>query len=270
MWGDAKRRVGRHWPALFSGVGAPLAVAGWILDRAVSTRQLWCHVSADLQAFGSASRGSTAVETTSCTGIDVLYNGAQVLLTMGMLLLVVGVVGLARRAPGAWRAGNQRRVLARLATGVVVLAAVWVAPGQWDKLSAEIETRSQRRGQVALAKLKLPAELNRQPHEGCVPSPDLICATSSLPPDKVEPLLRALLNGKPDTELCRLVATPLPEPCPVEASLGGHPARAWASHHLVVVKDGPPPAGATPLRPGRNSHLYTVGSEVRITLVQRI
>jgi hypothetical protein len=272
MWGEAKRRIGAHWPALLSASGALLTVVGWILDREMSGRQLWCEVSAELQASANAAPATTTVTSTSCRGIDILYNGAQVLLTVGVVLLVVGVVGLVRRAPAAWRAGNQRRVLAGLATCVVVLAAVWVGPGQWDRLSAAFEAKAHRRGQAALAELKLPAELRRQPYKGCVPSPDLICATSSLPPDEVEPLLRTLLNGTPDEDVCRLVPVPQSapeEPCPVKAILGGQPARASASHHVLFGKDGPPPAGATPLRAGRHT-LFTMGSDVRIALVPRI
>ncbi len=230
-----------------------LAVVGLILDREMSVQHLWCHLS-----------------TASCTRIDVLYNSAQVLGYLAPAPLVVGVVGLIRRAWAAWRSGHRWRPLAGLASVVLLLAGVWVTPGLWDTYSAELDARAQRRGQVALAELTLPAELSRQPYEDCVPSPDLICATSSLPPDEVEPLLRALLNGKPDAAICRLLPKPLlDEPCPVEASVGGHPARAWASHHLLVVRNGRPPAGATPVRPG-HTRLFTLGSEVRIALTPRL
>jgi hypothetical protein len=82
-----------------------------------------------------------------------------------------------------------------------------------------------------------------------------------LTPAQIEPMLVTMLRGKRGTVL----GQPM-ESCSVYGHLNGFPAMGLVFAHLVVIREGSPPPGAIPVRPG-NKHAFYVGSDISVSLL---
>jgi hypothetical protein len=86
--------------------------------------------------------------------------------------------------------------------------------------------------------------------------------------DDLRPVVESLLSGRSSTALCSLLTQQAALPCPVTVygTITGYPAVATIFRHLIIVRNGRPPAGAVPVRP--TSHgAYFLGSDVNLSLM---
>jgi hypothetical protein len=274
--------------------GAVVGIVAEIQWRAASTPYQVCHDFASLNDLAQqASGGALSPGAPNCSSVDHRFFLAFGVMVAGALLALVAVVAMYRRAWRSRRAGypwstpqdrlavwiDQRlprrrtgaapRISGRVvaaASVTLILVAVSLALTGWDTLAKAREADAHHRGQLALASLQMPVELNVEANSICHPSPDTLCASSALRPSQVEPLLGQLLHGKPDPRICALLPTMGDQPCAIYGTVGGYRAMAEAFDHMVVVHDGKPPAGGVPVRPG-STRAYYVGSNITISLL---
>jgi hypothetical protein len=276
--------------------GALVGAVGWLLLKSASGPYQICHIVGSLHDLASALPGAQTSPPSSCSTVDHRFFAAVGVAAAGGILTLVTLIAMARRAGASRRAGSpwwlhtapgrlaawldrrlpgkgpadgSARITGELVTALgiaLLVGAVALGSVGWNKLSGTLEARAHHRGQIALAALALPTQLDVKANPSCQPSPDRLCASSSLPPAQVEPMLQQLLHGKPNAQLCGMLPTPDDAPCPVYGKLGGYRAMAIAFNHLVVIHQGKPPPGATPVRPG-STHLFYRGTDISISLL---
>lgn len=298
--GRRSTRVG--WTGSAALSGGLLTAAGMVLLHLASGPRQLCHVLNSLDDLAGGEPDQPLLPRPSCASLDERYVIAVALTCVGSVVALVALVAMARRAWSSRRAGHpwwlhraasrvaawidawlpgQRRAdgRPRISSGfvtvlgaLVALGCVSAAFGVWSNISRTLELRTHHRGQVALATLQLPTGLTLGSPDGrsagCTPSPDTLCASSALPPDQVDPILRQLLHGKPDAAICALLPTPAgtKAPCAIYGRIGGYRAMAIPFNHLLVLRSGAAPPGAVPVRPG-NTHMFYLGTDVTITLL---
>jgi hypothetical protein len=283
------RPVSPGWTLPVAVVGAVLLGVGRWQYYGVQTQRMVCDVVGAMSSLtgNQPAPACAAVRSRQLLGI--------VLMVVGGLGLGVGSLAASRRGLKAARQGtpwplrrafmsSARAVDSRLPgyrasrprisqawiAGAAFVAVVAAAAGIGNAWDAHVKSVRQHRyaaGQQALKTLALPAGVTRDsPAAGCPTNADTICARSAKPPGALIASFSALLHGKPDAALCEALAIPGDAvPCPVTiiGTLAGNRAVATISQHLVIVKSGKPPAGATVLSP-KMTHLYVDGSDVTI------
>jgi hypothetical protein len=100
---------------------------------------------------------------------------------------------------------------------------------------------------------------------------DTICASSQLSPEALRPAMEALLSGRSSTVLCSVLTQPHGMACPVTVygHVAGYRAVANVFQHMIIIRNGQPPAGAVPVRPGSHRlgpQAYFVGSDITVSL----
>lgn len=280
-------RPGWLLPALaLGGLGA--GVKGLTMLQAVSSARTFCHALATIGSLLPRGLRTTA----NCAPFDSRYDWGLAIALIGLLAVIVGGAGLARRSDRAARAGcpwplrratrsaagwvdahlpGTKRSEPRLRPGyLTALAAILTTVAVGAGLSAWSDhRRAQHLGaynetEHVLVSLRLPSSIGRDLSRSCGAP---VCGHSRLSPPQLEPALRRLLHAAPNPTLTALLP-PCAGPCPVtlDGHLNGYPVVAIAFWHPLPVKHQRPPSGALSF-PHRGGHLFYLGSDVTIDAV---
>ena len=281
-------RVRHEWvlPGLVpAGLGAGIkgqlmaAPAGSAHSLCVIASQAAASMSAahvpGLIAFDSARLGSSA----ACAAANHAYVEGRVVESLGFGVALIAGAWLWRRGRRAAAAGSPwrlRRALARiggtrLRPGYIVALLALCALFAGGAIVSAVHNAQQRDqdhayalARTRLATLALPASITRATPSTCGAA---VCAHSKDLPPQLEPELEQLVHGKPNTTLGQLLPCPVNCPVNVYGRIGGYPVIATVFWHVIVVRTGPPPAGAIRL-PRGHGQLFYLGSDVYLDAVQ--
>jgi hypothetical protein len=171
----------------------------------------------------------------------------------------------------AERPGPRLRPTVIVALVVILLVAGGSVLYETQNVHQDRQSKVDRRAaERALAGLRLPSGVTRlRTSSSCTSSAATVCATSTRPPEDLKSALESLLNGRANDLLCKVVAQPQGQPCPVTiyGKVAGYPAVANVHRHLLLVKTGRPPAGAVPLHAGATHGIFFLGADLNISLV---
>ena len=289
-------RAGWTLPAGLVGLLAASA-GGWLV-HSLATTSVVCELSVALDSIGGDGHGHPAI---ACGRVNLLYNAGGALVASGALLALVALLVAGRRGRAASRHGHPwavRRFLTRAAAtdrrlpGVrqdgpprisasvvgallscLLLVGLLAVHDGWSEHQRKAEVAHRHTAERALASLVLPAGTSRgaAPDPGCSASADTVCASSSRSVEELRPAMESLLGGRTSTVMCELVPQPKGMPCPVTVfgNIAGYPAVANVSRHLIIVREGGPPAGAVPLHPGSSRGIFFLGADIYVSLLAR-
>ncbi|MGQ0629937.1 MAG: hypothetical protein ACT4P1_02770 [Sporichthyaceae bacterium] len=286
-------RAGWTLPAALTGL-ITASMGGWLVYSGIQAKTA-CDLSSFFADLTENERPATA-----CSGVNLQLNVGGFMFVAGTLLALVALLAAGRRGRAAARAGHPwplRRILTRAAvaldrrlpgaspTGaprigpttvgallsVLLLVGVLAAHDAWSAHQSNAELARRSAAQRALDTLVLPAGVTRSSVDdvGCKVDADTVCASSSLPVEELRPAMESLLAGRASTEMCELAPRPNGWPCPVtvQGKIAGYPAIAIVDRHLVMVREGDPPAGAVPLRPGATRGVFFLGTDINVSLL---
>lgn len=286
-------RVRAGWTLPGVVLGLVAAAIGWWLVHSVGQAYVVCDVFGGLATIPGV--GHPAL---TCGGVNARYTSGSVLVASGTLLALVALLVAGRRGRVAARQGHPwplRRFLKRIGASVdrrlpgasderspripagavgallccLLLVGLIANHDAWNTHEQATELAHRHTAEHRLAALTLPTGLVKgSSGSGCSPSVDTLCASSAMSPESLRPVMESLLSGRPSTVLCSVLTQPAGMPCPdtVYGKIAGYPAVANVFHHLIIVRNGHPPAGAVPVRPGPH-RAYFLGSDVNVSLI---
>jgi hypothetical protein len=280
------------WTLPVAAVGALTLGVGWWQYHSTGAQRTACEF---VDFLGSLTGKAPA---TSCQAVQSKATLGLVLIGLGALELLAGSWAASRRGLRSARQGHPwpaRRLFLRMARALDSrlpgyrasrprISQAWIAGGlfvafvagvgetaaAWHTHTTAVREHRYAAAQQALQKLTLPSTMTRRSSDPVCPTDvDMLCAGSNQTPQALTPAVSALLHGTPNSALCDAMAMPgvddIAVPCPttIYGKIAGYPAVATISRHLIQVKSGKPPPGATRLNPKMKT-LYVLGSDITI------
>jgi hypothetical protein len=274
-------------------VGLVAASIGWRLVDSVAGAHMVCDAFGTLAGIPGAGQPGPA-----CAGVNTRYTSGVLLEASGALLVLVALLVARRRGRVAARQGHPwplGRLLTRVAASVdrhlpgvsddrsprigagavgallscLLLVGAIATHSAWSGHERTTELARRHAAEQRLTALTLPTGLaTASSASGCAPSLDTLCASSAMSTHDLRPVMESLLSGRSSTALCSLLTQQDGMPCPVTVygTIAGYPAFATIFQHLIIVRNGRPPAGAVPVRPTSHS-AYFLGSDVNLSLI---
>jgi hypothetical protein len=279
------------WTLPVAALGVITLGIGWWQYHASAAQRTAC----DFLDIVNAMTGNNAAS--SCEAVRSKEILSLILIGVGLVEFLAGSLAASRRGLRSARQGHPwvlRRQLMWAARALDSrlpgyretrprISQAWIAAGLFFALFAGVvsvdnawqtHTRTVREhrhaaAQRALQTLPLPAAIIRGRSDPvCTTAPDTLCAHSDKSPAALSAQVSALLHGAPNSALCTALAIPgdtVPCPTTIYGKVAGYPAVALISDHLITVRSGKPPVGATLAYP-RSKTLYRFGSDITIGL----